>query len=117
MQKDLPDKETLVAALAETNARTTTSYLKLETGFSNLEMLARSYHNALTMLSEHTGRECNSLRRMGGARIQVSQEGIDNVRRYYEAVQTGVPTETYQSLRWLADRMYGELSEVMIAKD
>jgi len=87
---------------------------QIELGFTGLEALTASYLSALQSLSEHKGFELGTLRQAGGTKIQVAQDGIDNVKRDYELVQSRVPSKDYSHLRRLADKMYQELLEVMV---
>ncbi len=89
------------------------SSARLELGFTGLELLTQSYLNALNMVTEHTGREVASLRGIGGIKIQVAREGIDNVGKAYGVVKENLPATDYSNLRALADKMYAELSDVM----
>lgn len=87
---------------------------KQNLGFTGLELLTQSYLNALQIVSGHRGLEIGSLKEAAGIKVQLAQVGIDNVRKYHEVVLANLPTNTYSHLRQLADRMYGELCEVMV---
>jgi len=85
----------------------------LELGLTGLDGLARDYLDISKLVRERTSSDSLTC---SGARVRVTRERIELLRKCHEVTQKKLPEE-YSNLRKLADKMYTELERVLVARD